>query len=334
MPGSKISGLTFWSALKPYAALRATIVLSTSFIGVVAMENITVMNETFSIEFSGKSFDSHEIPASALAQSLLALDGLAKKSAEALYGKDVSVELRVKAGFKQGSFIADLVAACHNDPATAVAVASGAATIAGGSVVGVIKGTIRLVKFLRGKKVSAVAANKETGKTQVTNEHGDTNYFDNCVVTIYNMNRVQSQLSRLTQTLDQEGTDSITITSSEDSESGEIITKEDRQFFRHEEGMVLTDNEAEVILEVVGPMINGSPKGWRFSDGEDGVEFVATVEDEEFLADVKARKIKFECGTSIRAVVRTVQRKNLHTITDRTIVEVKEVLPFTEEQEI
>ena len=296
------------------------------------MENVIIMNETFSIEFSGKSFDNHEIPASALAQSLLALDGLAKKSAEALYGKDVNVELRVKAGFKQGSFIAELVAACQNDLVSAVTVAGATATAAGVSVAGVIQGTIRLVKFLRGKKVSATAADKETGNVLITNEFGDTNYFNNCVVNIYNMNRVQSHLSRLTQTLDQEGTDSIKIVSSGDTDPEEVITKEDRQYFRHEEGMVLTDNEAEVILEVVGPMINGSPKGWKFSDGDDGFEFSATVEDEEFLADVKARKIKFACGTTIRAVVRTVQRKNLRTITERTIVEVKEVLAASDDQ--
>lgn len=68
-------------------------------------------------------------------------------------------------------------------------------------------------------------------------------------------------------------------------------------------------------------------KGWRFSEGQDGIDFVASVEDEDFLGDVKSRKIKFENGTGIRAVLRTVQRKNIRTVTDRTIVEVKEVIP-------
>ena len=77
------------------------------------MTKIKVMNETFSIQFSGKAFDNYDIPASALAQSLLALDGLVKKTAEAVYGKNVEAEVKVKAGFKQGSFIVDLIAACH-----------------------------------------------------------------------------------------------------------------------------------------------------------------------------------------------------------------------------
>ena len=92
---------------------------------------------------------------------------------------------------------------------------------------------------------------------------------------------------------------------------------------------MLTDNEAEVILEVASPMTNGSPKSWKFSDCEGGIEFFATVEDDDFLAKVRSREVKFENGTAVRAVLRTTQRKNISistsTSTNRTIVEVKEV---------
>ncbi len=57
------------------------------------------------------------------------------------------------------------------------------------------------------------------------------------------------------------------------------------------------------------------------------MEFVANVEDEEFLVAVRDRKIVLEHGSSIRAIVRTVQRRTTRTRTDRTIVEVKEVFP-------
>lgn len=115
------------------------------------MSKARIMNETFAIEFDGKAFDNYEIPA-ALAQSLLALDGLTKRAAEAVYGKEVETEVRVKAGFKQGSFILDLIAACDNDPVTAVSVGAGVAAIAGTGVVPTIKNIIRLCKFAHGKK--------------------------------------------------------------------------------------------------------------------------------------------------------------------------------------
>ena len=57
------------------------------------------------------------------------------------------------------------------------------------------------------------------------------------------------------------------------------------------------------------------------------MEFVANVEDEELLVAVRDRKIVLEHGSSIRAIVRTVQRRTTRTRTDRTIVEVKEVFP-------
>lgn len=294
------------------------------------MKNIKIMNETFSIQFSGKAFDNYEIPAAALAQSLLSLDGIAKRAAEAVYGKDSNTEIKVKAGFRQGSFIVDLIATCQNDPVVATAVLAGGTTVVGG-VVQTLKGLIKLGKFAFGKKVE-VDPNKVNGETvTITNDIGQVNNFNITVVNIYNQGRTRSQLSRLTQTLDQEGADSIRIYTDDNDPTAEIIDKSDREYFRHEEGIVLTDNEAEVILEIVGPMMNGSSKGWKFSEGCEGIEFNANVEDEDFLTKVKSREVKFENGTAIRAVVRTVQRKNIRTITDRTIVEVKEILPPSNE---
>lgn len=293
------------------------------------MENVRIINETFSIQFSGKAFDNHDIPASALAQSLLALDGLAKRTAEAVYGKGSNPEIKVKAGFRQGSFIVDLIAKCENDPVTAVSVAGGVVTVAGG-VVAAIKGVLKLGKFSFGKKVEVSDEPDTNGLVKVTNQIGQVNYFDLSVVNIYNQDRTRSQISRLTQTLDQEGADSIRIGTNDDDETTEVIDKQDREFFRYEEGMVLTDNENEVILEVVGPMVNGSAKGWRFGEGDDGIEFSANVEDAAFPDKVKSREIKFENGTAVRAIVRTVQRKNIRTVTERTVVEVLEV--FSPEQ--
>ena len=149
--------------------------------------------------------------------------------------------------------------------------------------------------------------------------------FTPLLINMYNQSRTQSLMSRVTQTLGQEGIESIAIFTDSGDTEREIITKRDREYFRRKEGIVLTDNEAEVILEVAGPMTNGSPKGWKFSDGEGGIDFFATVEDDDFLAKVRSREVKFENGTAVRAVLRTTQRKNISTITNRTIVEVKEV---------
>lgn len=282
------------------------------------------MDETFSIEFDGPAFEDHRIPVTALAQSLLALDGLAKRVASEAYGKDYGADVKVKAGFKPGSFIVDLIIESFTkDP---VAASAGLVTIGIGAV-SCIKGLIKLGKWAFGEKVKVIEDKHEAGEVKIENTVGDVCVFNQMVVNIYNNARTQSQLSRLTQTLDMDGADQIRIINDPGDNDPEIITKEHRRYFRHEEGIVLTDNESEVILEVVGPMLNGNPKGWTFSEGEDGIEFIATVEDEKFLSEVVNREVVLVNGSMIRAIVRTVQHKNVRTRTDRTIIEVKEVLP-------
>ena len=275
------------------------------------LERITV-EEVFFIEFNGPAFEHHNIPAAALAQSLLALDGLARRSAEAAYGKDADIKVNVKGSFRLGSFIVDMLV----EHGPLIATGAGAVTI--------LTGIVGLGKWAFGKKVREVQR-LENGRVHVENETGEVAVYNQCTVNIYNSARTRDQLSRLTQTLDMEGVESISIGGNGDGSQTESISREERRFFRREDGLVLTDNETESVLEVISPMLNGAPEGWRFSEGEDGMEFTATVEDEDFLAAVRNRKIPLVNGTALRAVVRTVQRKKVRTSTSRTIVEVKEV---------
>ena len=269
--------------------------------------------EHFSISFEGQAIEQHKISASALAQSLLALDGLARRSAQAVYGRDAEIDIQVKGEAKPGAFSVDM--AVRHDAPIAAGVTSAAAIL--GQV-------ISLGKWARGKKVREVVGIEETGASLSKTRSG-TPIFNQCAVTVCNNTRTMDQLSRLTQTLDSDGVDSVKFVA--DNSEPQVITRQDRVYFRQEEGLVLTDNEAESILEIVGPKLNGSPRDWTFSEGEDGIEVVADVEDEDFLAAIRDRKIVLENGTNIRAIVRTIQRKKVRTRTDRTIVEVKELFP-------
>ena len=289
------------------------------------MDNIRTMNESFSIHFSGTAFENHAIPACALAQSLRALDGLIERAAKAAYGMDSEVAVTIRAGGRPGTFTVDIEPKCPNE--SSVDFAFGAESVSAGSVAQTIKSLIRLCKFALGQKVEMDPREWNEEPVSVTNENGLVGRFHGSTVNLYRHPRIRSLLSRLTQTLDQEGAESIRISYDDDDPDCEIVSRKDKAYFRQEDGMVLTDNEAELILNVVGPMMRGSGKGWRFSEGADGIDFVADVGDEAFLEDVKSRKIAFENGTSIRAVVRTVQRKNMRIVTARTIVEVKEVIP-------
>lgn len=283
------------------------------------MSGTRAMAETFSIEFDGPAFDKHQIPAAALAQSLLALDDLAKRISDVAYGKEAEAEIKVNA-VKAGSFIVELYQECT---ATPLAASASAVTVLTG-VGYTLKKLLQLGKWALGKKVKVVEDQATNPNVTVENELGDRLQFDRCIVNIYNNNRTKTQLSRLTQTLDMEGAEAIKILAGEEDKEAATVTKEDRRYFRQEEGVVLTDNEVEVILDVLTCSVVGSPKNWRFSDGE---EFTADVEDEEFLDAVKKRKIRIENGTSIRAVVRTVQYKAARTRSVKTVTEVRELIP-------
>ena len=64
-------------------------------------------------------------------------------------------------------------------------------------------------------------------------------------------------------------------------------------------------------LIVVGPMLNGSNKGWTFQYNDRLVR--ATVQDEHFLEDVKRGFIKFTNETTLKAAIKKFPRKNRST---------------------
>ena len=188
----------------------------------------------------------------------------------------------------------------------------------------------KLAKWAFGKKVSVEKQAVEQNKVVVKNEAGLTCVVSQSVVNLYVSSRTQSQLSRLTQTLDMDGAESITIKGDGEQRESQTITREERRFFKQEDGVVITDNEREVMLEVVGPMLNGSATNWRFCESDDeGSELVfsANVEDETFLNEVKNGQHKFASGTTMLVVLRTTQRKLQRICTDRSVVEVKAVYP-------
>lgn len=186
--------------------------------------------ESFSIKFDGPAFDGRGISAVALAQSLLALDGLAVRMSQELYGADSKAEIKVTAGFKQGAFLVDLIIEkFQTDPLEASAAATG--TLAG--VVGGIKALIKLGKWALEVKVLEGEADGAPNAVRVENDIGQIRSFNLQVVNVYNNQRTMSQLSRLTQTLDAPGAESIRIIDpSDDSEDAvETISKTDRDLF-------------------------------------------------------------------------------------------------------
>ena len=168
--------------------------------------------EHFSIVFEGPGIGQCSFSASILAQSLLALDRLAQSSAKAVYGANSEIDIQVKGEAKPGAFSVDM--AVRHDAPIAAGVTSAAAIL--GQV-------IALGKWARGKKVREVGI-EETGASLSKTRSG-TPIFNQCAVTVCNNTRTLDQLSRLTQTLDNDGADSVKFVA--DMSEPQVITRQD-----------------------------------------------------------------------------------------------------------
>lgn len=106
------------------------------------------IKESFVIDFDGTAFDKHEISASSVAQSLLALDALLQSVSKQLYGKQAVAEVKIQSGSHLGSFFVYLSIEYSDEDPTKTGAAPVLKNI---SVVEVLKDLIRLNKFVLGK---------------------------------------------------------------------------------------------------------------------------------------------------------------------------------------
>lgn len=274
------------------------------------------LRENFTLKFDGVALTSHEMPVSILAESLVALQNIAQRANKVVNGKDAEMTMKVRGGFTAGSFEIQLILdwACQN---TSLVVAG----VSG--VVGSIVGAVQLYRWAKGKDVAALSSAGDNITVQDSN--GETAVFNNCTVSIYQSKSLKNEFSRLTGPLDMGGVESISIIKNGISE--EVIPKAERELFKTETGIVISDQTGAIQLEVVMPSLNGSPKGWRFYEGEGGVEFTATIEDENFLEDVRQGRHSFKSGTCLLVELRTSQKKLQRTITERTVIEVLQLIP-------
>jgi len=267
--------------------------------------------EEFTITFDGEAVAEHRISAYSLAQSLLAVDAISRRAAARAYPHS-RCEIKVDSDFRPGSFNVDLMIEVISDKITPVLTATSL-------TFGIVLGVIKLGKFLKGKP-PIEKVTQEDGDVMIKNVTGDIKVFKADTIKVYESPGITGQLDRLSGPLDQDGLTSIELHGSGQTET---INKEDRSYLRQGDGSIISDNETETVLEVLGVLYDGSPKGWKFFDGER--TFTATIEDADFLENVKAGKIPFIRGSTIKVRMRTVQRKQKRITVERYVMEVMRI---------
>jgi hypothetical protein len=279
-------------------------------------QTLPVTREETTLAFSGPAVETHEIEVSLLSEALVAYRSLAERACRQRYGKDVDLIVKVKA-FRGGSFNIDLILDwSKNNPEAAIALAG----LAGGTVVGIVKGFIRLCKWAKGKPVDVVEAKGE--ETTITNVQGTAATFNNCVITMYQSSATRNDAEKLTRPLEH-GITSITLGEGNDAA---IVKNADRSSFAQREQGVLREDEDIITLEIITPNLRGEPYGWRFYDGS--VEYAADIEDADFLEKVKAKQIVFRSGDMLEARMKVIQRRpSQRLVTDRSLLEILSFIP-------
>ncbi len=281
--------------------------------------------EKFTFTFKGPALDNHTVPVTILAQSLVALDKIVKKTSEKCFSNNSSVDLKVDSGFRAGSFNVDLIADYIDITKEVVAPVVGC--------VDAIFETIKLFIFLNNNEIKAISSPNENNLVDVTNNNGDIQQFNHCTVNIFQSSQIPRNYDQLTRVLDNQGVDSISFTAGSNQTQ---ISKDKRYIFKIEQGVVVNESESTLVLEVLNASLGGDSKGWRFYDGcsENLDGFPAIVEDEVFLQKVKDGEIQFRNGTQLSVNMRVVQKKSTRLTTERSIVEVLSVLTDIEEKSL
>lgn len=277
--------------------------------------------EELVVDIEGGEADRHELDAEVLGNSLLSLSKLAAKTSYFVYGKNCNVSVKIQGGFREGSFDFKVIFDFFG----------GFAPVAPQLVKALFQ-LLELRKFLGGKKPRSTE--KMGNDISVINENGETHIFAPVIINMNNNASISTALNGMYQPLDggatrmtvrgkidypSDGTPPIEAESSIDSTQKALVLTM--------ESGIISQEEQQRNLEVLTPHTDGKATSWRFYDTEDDTEYLANIEDSEFLESVREGRQSFLHGTKIAATVRVTKRLvNERKRTERIVTNIT-VLP-------
>lgn len=287
----------------------------------------------FSIKYDGPALASHQMDVRELAPALIALSALLEDSNRAAYPDSADVRVNVQGNFKGGSFGVDLIAvqsigqqivtmlAGQNGTAAAnlFGILQGLGMLTGGGV-----GLIGLIKWLRGRKPSAIRfVNDKTVFELREAEAVETLEVDLVAGKLYQSRVVRQSLAKVMKPLEREGIDYFA--SGREGKAEAIVTKADVPFFEIAAGAadVVSDTVSEAVLLQIESAVFKEDNKWRFSDG--ATSFFAEIADTDFLAQIESGAERFGKGDVLIVDLRRVQSiTDIGLKLEYTVVKVRE----------
>ena len=288
--------------------------------------------DIFEVVFDGEAVENNSIDAKDLARSILALGELVEQARHLVTDIDADVALRVKSGFKPGSFevgfeishtfLTDVLTSKNTTAAVNILALLG---ISG------VKGLIQYLLKAKGRKPKDVISVESKESVIVTFDDGENIEIPKKVFDLYNNQKARQAASMFVSPLEEEGIEKM-ILRYQGQES--IIEEEDRIYFNTDiEDERKIEEDSEKFLVLINVSFKMGQK-WRVSDGTD--VFYTRILDEAFMNKVISRKILFGTNDSLRVILRTVQilNKDGSLKTFKDVVKVIEHIPSDQQSEL
>lgn len=262
--------------------------------------------DEFTIKFDGEPVDNHQMDANELATSLLGISSVLEHANTIINGQNSRLFVKVRSSFRGGSFDVDIATFFTF---AGINAAANIATIIGftGNAVGTL---IWLFKQTKGKKIiekKVIQGNnyeiKIEGDNNSINITGNDRFDD--VLTLYDNSQIRKDLIDATQPLKMPGMKSISFL--KNGQECEKILKGEINYFQILDTEILNITEGIDDFLITRADFEGRQTGWRLSEGESEAtdnkpnDFSVRILDEDFLKNVKQKKIDVHKGTIIRA---------------------------------
>lgn len=269
------------------------------------MEQHASNQEEITIKLDGGTAENHEVDAAILGSSLLAFSNLVQHTNSFINGKDSLIVTKVKGGFKEGSFEFVILLKYF-----------GAIVPLVPQVVQSLREIIEFKKFLAGTPPKHIEKNSEG--VIVENNQGNTIVVHNNIYAMNNSASINVDMGKFFKPLE-EGITSISLQDDEVKQQA-IVQSDQKQLFLPSNESPVEQEVSQRQLEILTPNMDGKSNGWRFYDLENDVEFTASMDDNQFLQDVRDKKYNFQSGDVVTVTLAETRKMvNQRKRTERVV---------------
>lgn len=274
--------------------------------------------QSFQIFYDGPALISHEMDVRDLAPALVAVSDLFEETNKVLYGDKTKVQVNVKGSFKAGTFhvdfnlsqdviqqVADLFNISRDASAQMILTVLGIPTVgvvANGTLNLGKMGLMQFIKWLKNRKIKTIERQTEGGSLKITVDDETIETYPEVIDLFRNIKVRRSLEVIVNKPLSREGIDVFAFKNIENN-TEEKVEKQDAQLFETPEVQdeQLEDEVYETDVQLTLISFKEGNK-WKFTDGN--VEFMASVNDEEFVQKVQDSKASFSKDDILKVKIR------------------------------